>query len=87
MSQKKQNNGNGRPPVGEQREPEQEPNTHPRSGQPRDDVQDGKIKSKHGNRAQGTDRINPEDEPPDDKGENNDEEPVEERSPRIPRAL
>ena len=59
------------------KEPEQEPNTSPSTGQP--DIQDEKLKRKHSNRPRGRDDINPE--------EYNDGPPVEERSPRVSNSL
>ncbi len=67
------------------KEPEQEPNTSPSSGQHQPDIQDEKLKRKHGNMPQGRDDINPEEI--DDPKEYHDGPPVEEKSPRISNSL
>ena len=71
------------------KEPEQEPNIHPSTGQHEPDIQDEKLKHKHGNRPQKKrDDINPEEMPDiDNPGEYNDGAPVEEKSPRISNSL
>ena len=61
------------------KEPEQEPNTSPSTGQHQPDIQNEKLKRKRGNRPLGRDDINPE--------EYNDGPPVEEKSPRISNSL
>ena len=66
----------------EEREPEQEPNTYPSTGQHQPDIQDDRAKSKRSIRPQGRDDINPEEVPNDDPTEYHDGEPVEEKSPR-----
>ena len=69
--------------VYEEREPEQEPNTHPSAGQHQPDIQDERVKSKRNNRPQGRDDINPEESPLNGNPEEyNDGEPVEEKSPK-----
>ena len=68
-----------------EREPEQEPNTHPSTGQHEPDIQDERSKNKHGNRPQKrSDEINPQTGNPE---EYNDGEPVEEKSPRVSNSL
>jgi hypothetical protein len=69
------------------REPEQEPNTDPRTGQPQPDIQDERSKSKRGNKPLQKDGKFPEETPGDDPREYNDGEPVEEKSPKLPNAL
>ena len=65
------------------REPEQEPATHPSTGQHQPDIQDERSKGKRSNRPQGRDNINPEEVPDNGNSEEyNDGEPVEEKSPR-----
>ena len=66
-----------------EREPEQEPNTYPGSGQP--DIQDEKAKKKRTNRPQQKkDIISPEEVPGiDNPEEYNDGAPVEEKSPKV----
>jgi len=67
----------------DEREPEQEPTTHPSTGQHQPDIQDERSKSKRGNRPQGRDDINPEEIPGNGNPEEyNDGEPVEEKSPK-----
>ena len=75
----KENKKNPPPDRSINKKPEQEPNTSPSSGQHQPDIQDEKLKRKHGNRPQGRDEINPE--------EYNDGAPVEEKSPRISNSL
>jgi hypothetical protein len=70
------------------KEPEQEPNTSPSTGQHQPDIQDERAKSKHGNRPQKRDDINPEEFPGNGNPEEyNDGEPVEEKSPRTSSGL
>ena len=69
------------------KEPEQEPNTFPSTGQHEPDIQDEKLKSKHGNRPHGRDGINPEEIPNVNPEEYNDGPPVEEKSPRVSNSL
>ena len=64
------------------KEPEQEPNTSP-TGQHQPEIQDEKLKRKHGSRPQGRDDINPEEFPNGNPEEYNDGAPVEEKSPRV----
>ena len=66
----------------EKREPEQEPNTSPSTGQHQPDIQDEKSKSKRNNKPQRRDDINPEEAPANGPEEYYDGEPVEEKSPR-----
>ena len=65
------------------REPEQEPKISPSTGQHSPDIQDEKLKRKHGNRPQGNNDISQEEFPNDNPGEYNDGAPVEEKSPRV----
>jgi len=65
------------------KEPEQEPNTSPSTGQHQPDIQDEKLKRKHGNRPQEREDISPNSNPE----EYNDAAPVEEKSPRISNSL
>ena len=66
-----------------EREPEQEPDTFPSTGQHEPDIQDEKSKSKRNNRPQVRVDINPEEVPLNGNPEEyNDGEPVEERSPK-----
>ena len=65
------------------KEPEQEPNKSPSAGQHQPDIQDEKLKRKHGNRPKGKDDISQEEFPNDNPGEYNDGAPVEEKSPRV----
>ena len=67
------------PPPDKSINKEPEPNTSPSTGQHQPDIQDEKLKRKHGNRPQGRADINPE--------EYNDGAPVEEKSPRISNRL
>ena len=70
------------------KEPEQEPNTTPSTGQHQPDMQDEKSKSKHGSRPKRRDDINPEEFPGNGNPEEyNDGEPVEEKSPRVSNSL
>lgn len=68
----------------DEREPEQEPNTYPGSGQHQPDIQDERSKKKRSNiPTQKRDDINPEEVPGNSNPEEyNDGEPVEEKSPR-----
>jgi|GEM_PF-1579562 len=67
----------------EEREPEQEPNTYPSTGQHQPDIQDEKVKNKRNQRPQGQEIINPEDVPGNGNPEEyHDGEPVEEKSPK-----
>ena len=66
---------------------EQEPNITPSTGQHNLDIQDEKLKRKHGNMPQGRNDINPEEIPNGNPGEYNDGAPVEEKSPRISNGL
>ena len=81
-----ENNKKKPPPdnsIFEEREPEQEPNTYPSTGQHEPDIQDERSKSKRGNRPQQhRDDINPEEVSNDDPTEYHDGEPVEEKSPQ-----
>ena len=65
------------------KEPKQEPNTSPSTGQHQPDIQDEKLKRKHGNRPLGRDEKIPDGNPE----EYNDGAPVEEKSPRISNSL
>lgn len=70
-------------PINQEREPEHEPNTDPDTGQHQPDIQDEKSKSKNTNRpGSKNDKIKPE-----DPREYDDGEPVEEKSPVIPKNL
>lgn len=67
----------------EEREPEQEPNTHPSTGQHQPDIQEEKSKNKRTNRPHSRDDINPEEAPGNGNPEQyHDGEPVEEKSPK-----
>jgi len=66
---------------------EPEPNTSPSIGQHQPDIQDEKLKRKHGNRPQGRNDINPEENLNGNPEEYNDGAPVEEKSPRISNSL
>jgi len=67
----------------DEREPEQEPNTHPSTGQHQPDIQDERSKSKRNNKPQRRDDISPEESPGNGNPEEyHDGEPVEEKSPR-----
>ena len=66
----------------EKREPGQEPNKFPSTGQHQPDIQDERSKSKRNNRPQDRENIKPEEVPHDDPAEYHDGEPVEEKSPR-----
>jgi len=67
----------------EEREPKQEPNTYPSTGQHQPDIQDEKVKNKRNQRPQGQEIINPEDVPGNGNPEEyHDGEPVEEKSPK-----
>lgn len=69
--------------VYEEREPEQEPHTHPSTGQHEPDIQDERAKSKRTNKPPRRDDINPEEAPGNANPEEyHDGEPVEERSPK-----
>lgn len=71
------------------KEPKQEPNTHPSTGQHEPDIQDERSKIKHGNRPQKKrEDINPEEIPDTgNPGEYNDGPPVEEKSRHISNSL
>jgi len=69
------------------REPEQEPKISPSTGQHSPDIQDEKLKRKHGNMPGKRDDINPEGIPNGNPEEYNDGAPVEEKSPRILNSL
>ena len=77
------------PPPGESinKKPEQEPNTSPSTGQHEPDIQDEKLKRKHGNMPQGRDDINRGEIPNGNPEEYNDGAPVEEKSPRVSNSL
>jgi hypothetical protein len=76
------------PPDGSiNKEPEQGPGTSPSTGQHQSDIQDEKLKRKHGNMPVGRDDMNPEGIPNGDPREYNDGAPVEEKSPRISSSL
>ena len=65
------------------KEPEQEPNTFPSTGQHQPDIQDERSKKKRGTRPQKREDLNPEEFPGNGNPEEyNDGEPVEEKSPR-----
>ena len=67
----------------EEREPEQEPNTSPSTGQHQPDIQDERSKSKRNNKPPRRDDINPEEAPGNGNPEEyHDGEPVEEKSPK-----
>lgn len=70
-----------------EREPEQEPNTDPRTGQPQPDIQDERSRTKRGNIPLQRDGKFPEEVPGEDPREYNDGEPVEEKSPKLPNNL
>lgn len=72
-----------------EKEPAQEPNIHPSTGQHEPDIQDERSKNKHGNRPQKRrNDINPEETPETGNPEEyNDGEPVEEKSPRASNSL
>ena len=65
-----------------EREPEQEPNTYPSTGQHQPDIQDDKVKNKRNQRPQGQEIVNPEDVGNGNPEEYHDGEPVEEKSPK-----
>ena len=65
---------------------EQKPNTSPSTSH-QSDIQDEKLKRKHGNRPQGRDDVNPEEIPNGNPEQYNDGAPVEEKSPRISNSL
>jgi len=65
------------------KEPEQEPNTSPSTGQHQPDIQDGRSMRKRTNRPQRREGVSPEEFPGNSNPEEyNDGEPVEEKSPR-----
>jgi hypothetical protein len=67
-----------------EREPEQEPNISPSTGQHQPDIQNERSKKKRSGRPQVRDDINPEEFPSNGNPEEyNDGEPVEEKSPRV----
>ena len=59
----------------------------PSTGQHQPDIQDEKLKRKHGNMPGKRDDINPEGIPNGNPEEYNDGAPVEEKSPRISNSL
>jgi hypothetical protein len=72
------------------KEPDQDPNTspstgqhQPATGQHQPDIMDEKLRKKHGNRPQVRENINPEEFPNGNPEEYNDGAPVEEKSPRV----
>ena len=69
------------------RDPEKEPKISPSTGQHQPDIQDEKLKRKHGNMPRKRDDINPEKIPNGNPEEYNDGDPVEEKSPRISNGL
>ena len=70
------------------KEPEQEPNTSPYTGQHQPDIQDERSRKKRNSRPQGRDDINPEEFPGNGNPEEyNDGEPVEEKSPRASNSI
>ncbi|HEU5166378.1 MAG TPA: hypothetical protein VFU29_12590 [Chitinophagaceae bacterium] len=70
------------------KEPEQEPNTSPSTGQHQPDIQDERSKTKRNNQPQGKENVNPEEFPGNGNPEEyNDGEPVEEKSPRASNSL
>ena len=70
------------------KEPEQEPNISPSTGQHQPDLQDERSRSKHGSRPQKRDDINPEEYPGNGNPEEyNDGAPVEEKSPGASNSL
>jgi len=69
------------------KEPERKPNTSPSTGQHQPDIQDEKLKRKHGNMPQGRNDINLGEIPAGNPEEYNDGAPVEEKSPRISNSL
>jgi hypothetical protein len=77
------------PPPGKSinKKPEQEPNTSPSTGHHKPDIQDEKLKRKHGNRPQERDEINPGEIRDGNPEEYNDGAPVEEKSPRVSNSL
>jgi hypothetical protein len=75
-------------PIFEEKEPEQEPNGNPGTGQHQQDIPDERSKNKRGgNRPHSRDDINPEEVPTGDPKEYNDGEPVEEKSPKVNKGL
>lgn len=70
------------------KEPEQEPNTSPSTGQHQLDIQDERSKTKRNNQRQRKENVNPEEFPGNGNPEEyNDGEPVEEKSPRASNSL
>lgn len=70
------------------KEPEQEPNTSPSTGQHQPDIQDERSKTKRNNQPQRKENVNPEEFPGNGNPEEyNDGEPVEEKSPRASNSL
>jgi len=70
------------------KEPEQEPNTSPSTGQHQPDIQDERSRKKRNSRPRGRDDINPEEFPGNGNPEEyNDGEPVEEKSPRASNSI
>jgi hypothetical protein len=71
-----------------ERQPEQEPNTSPSTGQHQPDIQDERSEKKRSSRPQRRNDITPEKFPgADNPEEYNDGEPVEEKSPRVSNSL
>jgi len=70
------------------KEPEQELNTSPSTGQHQPDIQDERLKKKRNNRPHMKEGISPEEFPSNSNPEEyNDGEPVEEKSPRVSNSL
>jgi len=70
------------------KEPAQEPNKSPSTGQHQPDIQEEKSKKKRSNRPQRREDMNPEVFPGNGNPEEyNDGEPVEEKSPRASNSL
>jgi hypothetical protein len=69
------------------KEPEQEPNTSPSTGQHDPDIQDERSKRKRSNKPIGRNNITPEEFPNGNPEEYNDGDPVEEKSPRNSNSL
>ena len=75
------------PPPGKSINKEPESKISPSTGQHQPDIQDEKLKRKHGNMPRKRDNINTEEFPKDDPEEYNDGAPVEEKSPRVSNSL
>ena len=70
------------------KEPEQEPNISPATGQHQPHIQDERSRKKRNGKPQGRDDKNPEEFPGNGNPEEyNDGEPVEEKSPRASNSL